>query len=122
VFLHYASFYPLKAGINFYQDLYWQIGQSFDLYIRFSSFSTDDYDTRLYEYENDLPHVFSNFALYGQGRKWYVMLTAGLLSHIKVWLKYRRITFDDVRSIGSGLMKINGDMRQDLHFQVEYRY
>jgi hypothetical protein len=122
VFLRYASFYPSKSGINFYQDLYWQIRRSIGLHIRFSSFSTDDYDSRLYEYENDLPHVFSNFALYGRGSKWYVMLTAGPISHIKVWLKYRRITFDDVQSIGSGLMKIDGDMRQDLHLQVEYRY
>jgi len=122
VFLRYASFYPSKSGINFYQDLYWQIKQSIGLRVRFSSFSTDDYDSRLYEYENDLPHVFSNFALYGKGRKWYVMLTAGPISHIKIWLKYRRITFDDVQSIGSGLMKIDGNMRQDIHLQVEYRY
>ncbi len=122
VFLCYTSYYPSTSGINFYQDLYWQIKRSIGLRLRFSAFSTDDYDTRIYEYENDLPHVFSNFALYGRGRKWYVMLTIEPVSCLKLWLKYRRITFDDVESIGSGLMKIDGNMRQDIHFQVEYRY
>jgi hypothetical protein len=122
VFLRYSSFYSSSSGINFYQDLYWQIVGSIELRLRFSSFSSDDYDSRIYEYENDLPYVFSNFALYGRGRKWYVMLTANPVSPIKIWLKFRRIIFDDVESIGSGLMKIDSDMRQDIHFQIEYRY
>jgi hypothetical protein len=122
IFLTYSNFSPSQRGINFFQDIYWQPYKPIVLQIRFSSFDTDDYDSRLYEYENDLPHVFSNYPLYGRGRKWYIMLTVKPIPKIKLWLKYRRIVFDGVKSIGSGITKINGDMRQDVHFQVEFRY
>jgi len=122
VFLNYFASYPSKTGINFYQDFYWQLFKLVTFQIRFSSFYTDDFDSRLYEYENDLPHVFSNYPLYGQGRKWYVMITAKATPKVKMWLKYRRITYDGIESIGSGPMTIGGDMRQDVHIQVELRY
>jgi hypothetical protein len=122
VFIRYFSFYPSKTGLNFYQDIYWKFIKIIAFRFRFSSFSTSDYDSRLYEYENDLPHVFSNYALYGRGRKWYIMITANPSPQIRLWLKYRRITFDSVVSIGSGMMTIGGDMRQDVHLQVELRY
>jgi len=122
VILNYFSFYPQKSGINFYQDIYWQPFKMIIFQIRFSSFNTEDYNSRIYEYENDLPNVFSNYALSGRGRKWYVMATIKPAPHLKLWLKYRRITFDDVETIGSGLTLINSDMRQDIHLQLEYRY
>jgi hypothetical protein len=122
VFLNYSSNFPHKTGINIYQDFYWQVLRSTTIQVRFSSFQSDDYDSRLYEYENDLPNVFSNYALYGRGRKWYVMVTIKPTPQIKLWIKYRRITFDGVETIGSGLTLINSDMRQDIHLQLEYQY
>jgi hypothetical protein len=41
---------------------------------------------------------------------------------IKLWLKYRRIVFDGVKTIGSGLTSIAGDMKQDIHLQLDFRY
>ncbi len=122
VILNFFPFQPSKKGINFYQDIYWQVFKQVTFHIRFSSFNTDDYDSRIYEYENDLPNVFSNYPLYGRGRKWYVMLTLKPTPKIKFWLKYRRIAFDDMETIGSGNTTINGDMRQDIHLQMEFRY
>jgi hypothetical protein len=122
VVLNFYPHRPSQKGINFYQDLYCQIIKSVTLQIRFSSFNTNDYDSRIYEYENDLPNVFSNYALYGRGKKWYLMLSVIPVPKIKIWVKYRRITFDGVDSIGSGIMTINNDMRQDIHLQLEFRY
>jgi len=119
------NFYPiqvLKSGLNLYQDLSWYVSKSLNMQIRFSAFNTEDYDSRIYEYENDLPNVFSNFALYGRGRKWYLMLILQPSPKIKLWLKYRRIFYDGVKTIGSGLTSIPGDMRQDIHLQLDIRY
>jgi hypothetical protein len=122
VTLYYNPLRTVKSGINIYQDIFWQIIKPIRIQIRFSTFNTFDYDSRIYEYENDLPNVFSNYALYGRGRKWYVMLTLKPAPQIKIWLKYRRITFDGVEAIGGGITTINGDMRQDIHLQVEFQY
>ena len=122
VFLNFFPYQDSKNGINIYQDLSWYISKRLTLQIRFSAFETSDYDSRIYEYENDLPNVFSNYPLYGRGNKWYVMVTLNPVSKIKLWLKYHRIVFDGVNAIGSGLTRINGNMRQDIHIQMEIRY
>lgn len=122
VFLNSFPYQDSKNGINIYQDLSWYISKKLTLQIRFSAFETNDYDSRIYEYENDLPNVFSNYPLYGRGSKWYIMVTFKPVPKIKLWLKYHRIIFDGVNAIGSGLTQINGNMRQDIHIQLEIRY
>jgi hypothetical protein len=44
------------------------------LWLRFSIFSTEDWDTRIYVYENDLLYSYSVPAVYGRGSKDYIML------------------------------------------------
>jgi hypothetical protein len=122
VILNLSPNHMTKSGINIYQDLSWYISKSLTLQIRFSAFNTMDYNSRIYEYENDLPNVFSNFALYGRGRKWYAMVILIPVPQIKLWLKYRQVFYDGVNVIGSGLTGIAGDMRQDIHLQLEIRY
>jgi len=38
-------------------------------------FQSDSYDSRVYEYENDLDGVLTFPPLYGRGVRWYVLLT-----------------------------------------------
>ncbi len=120
--INYSGIYPKKVGTNFFQNLYWVPQKYLRIQLQFSSFNTVDYEARIYEYESDLPGVFSNFPLFGSGNKWYALLTVMPLKNLKIWLKYRKIYFDGVDHIGSGLSMIEGNTRQDVHFQIEYRY
>ncbi len=120
--INFSSVYNIKKGLNFYQDLYWSLYKSITVQIRYSSFNTTDYDARLYEYENDLPGVFSNYSVFGSGNKWYLMLSTHLLRNTKLWFKYRQIFFDGIENIGTGLTSIAGEKRQDIHLQLEYKY
>ncbi len=120
--INYSNSCQQKIGTSFYQNLYWILGKNIKLQLQFTSFKTVDYEARIYEYESDLPGVFSNFPLYGSGSKWYALLTIMPLNNIRIWLKYRKINFDGVDQISSGLSMIEGNTRQDVHFQIEYRY
>ena len=122
VFLDFSKNYPSQKGINFYQDFYWQITKKITGQIRFRSFNSDEYDSRIYEYENDLPGVFSNYALYGKGTKWYIMFSVKLSQNFRMLAKFRKIVYDGVDSIGSGLTSISGGKRQDIHVQLEFKY
>jgi hypothetical protein len=122
VLINFSRVYATKKGLNFYQDLYWSIFKPINVQIRYSSFNTTDYDARMYEYENDLPGVFSNYSLFGSGNKWYFMLSAHFLKNTRIWFKYRQIFFDGIENIGTGLTSIAGEKRQDIHLQLEYKY
>ncbi len=51
-------------------------------------FDTDSYDSRIYEYENDLPGVMTNQALYGKGRRFYLLVKERLTDLSKVSMKW----------------------------------
>ena len=43
------------------------------LIARLLFYDADTYDARMYEFESDLAGLFSSYALYGQGRRWYAI-------------------------------------------------
>jgi len=120
--INYSNSGQKKSGTSFYQNFYWILNKNIKFQLQFSSFNTVDYEARIYEYESDLPGVFSNFPLYGSGNKWYALFTFMPQNNIRIWLKYRKINFDGIDQIGSGVSMIEGNTRQDVHFQIEYRY
>ena len=122
VFVRYSLLFPKSQGINIYQDLFWQFIPDLGLSIRFSCFDTANYDTRIYEYEYDLPGTFSSYPLYGKGIKWYMLCTLKLWGNIQLWIKYRNIHFYGIEVIGSGYSQINGDTKQDIKFQMQIKY
>jgi hypothetical protein len=120
--LNFSEFLDQQQGLNFFQDIYWRLSRFLSFQFRYSSFNSDDYDSRVYEYETDLPGVFSNYPLYGRGNKWYIMTILDITEKLKIWFKYRRYQLDGVNAIGSGYAVISGDQKQDLHLQLQYRY
>jgi hypothetical protein len=122
VFVKYTQIISDAQGINVYQDLFWQFKPGSSFSIRFSSFTTTNYDSRIYEYETDLPGVFSTYPLYGKGIKWYIQYRYKIWDYFQIWLKYRQIYFDEMEIIGSGYSQIDGDTRQDFKFQIQFKY
>ena len=58
------------------------------LWARYSLFSTDDWDTRIYTYENDLLYSFSIPALYGRGSRNYLMAEWKINDKAEMRFKY----------------------------------
>lgn len=92
-------------------------GFSFDMRVVF--FDTDDYDSRLYEFENDIKGVMSNIALYGKGRRWYALLKYKPLPFVEISGKYAETYTDGARSTGSGNDEIIGDINNKLSAGIE---
>jgi hypothetical protein len=122
VYILNSRIYPTKNGLNIYQDLLWDVSSLFRIQFRFSSFVSSDYESRIYEFENDLPGYFSNFPLYGRGYKWYLLLQYKVNKNINFWIKYRNIYYNDRESIGSGYTEISANHRQDIRFQFRLNY
>jgi hypothetical protein len=108
-----------ERGYLLYQDVRWTISKSLSMQGRLVFFNTDSYDSRLYEYENDLRGVFSNPGLYGLGRRMYVILRYNVPSVLTLSAKYSETQKEGVASLGSGSSEIIGDLDNRISLQVD---
>ncbi len=112
----------LQHGVLFYQDLRWRPLPWLQVDGRFTLFDTDDYDSRVYQFENDLLYVMSNKMLHGSGRRSYVLLNLKPLPQLECRIKYGITRYDHQKSVGSGLGKIEGNRQSKIGFQMRWRW
>ena len=89
---------------------------------RLTLFRTDDYDSRLYAFENDLTGVFAIPALSGRGVRGYVLAAAEPVDGLVVQAKLAATWLRGVRRVGSGASQVEGNRVSDLGLQVRYRF
>ena len=88
---------------------------------RVGYFKTDDYDSRIYAYENDLLYQFSVPSFYGEGIRSYLTGKVKICEKMELWFKAARTWFFDVDSLGSGYTLIEGNKRTEVKFQLRFR-
>lgn len=90
--------------------------------IRLQYFETDDYNSRLYAYENDVLYSFSIPVFYEKGFRYYINMNYDLTRKLRVWIKWGQTMFPDRTSVGSGLDEISGNRRSEIKVQAMYKF
>jgi hypothetical protein len=93
---------------------------SFNLRLQF--FETDDFNSRIFAFENDVLYSFSIPPLYGKGFRWYTNINYDITPNISVWFRLARSYFPDQTSVGSGLDEIPHNHRTDYRAQVRFLF
>ncbi len=83
-------------------------------WLRYSMFKTDDWDSRIYVYENDLLYSFSIPALSGEGSRSYIMVKWDIGDAAEIRLKY------GITSISKS--DINTENNEELKFQLKIMF
>ncbi|MBA4852973.1 helix-hairpin-helix domain-containing protein [Emticicia sp. BO119] len=89
---------------------------------RIAWFATDNYDSRIYAFENTVLYAVSFPAYYGKGIRVYLTSRYALNQHLDLWLRYARTQLTNQDSIGSGNDMIDGNHKSDINLQVRYRF
>ncbi len=110
-----------QNGFLIYQDLKLNINRRLRLAGRLTFFDTDSFDSRVFQYENDLPGVVTNRALFGRGSRWYLLLRQILTRQVSLYLKYSETYRDDVETTGTGADRITGNLDRRIALQVQTR-
>ncbi len=118
----YAGMKNSEQGVLLSQTIKCSLFRSLGLRARIAVFETDSYDSRMYEYEDDLPRASSNPALYGRGIRWYLVLRYNIFLKVDIEAKYSQTIKDGVTSVGSGLDEIEGHTQSLLSMQLEVRF
>ncbi len=100
-----------STGVLLSQDVIYKLRQvPVTLWFRYCLFHTDDWDSRLYAYENDLLYSFSIPALSGKGSRCYIMGKWEISDNVEMRVKY------GITSLIEHNTSVN---REEIKFQVK---
>ena len=123
---NYRKENAVSKGYFLAQDVYATVN-TFGRYplritLRYAFFDTDDYNSRVYSYENDMLYAFSIPAFYEQGSRLYVLLKYTLGKHFDLRFKYAATHYTNRTEISSGLNLIRGNRYSEAKIQMVCRF
>lgn len=109
-------------GYLVFQDIRYYAGEKLQIDARVTMFDTDDYDSRVYQFENDLLYVLSNSMLFDQGQRMYILFNYEPTEWLELWMKLSTTIYEDRNIISSGLNEIKGNRRSDFGIQARVKF
>lgn len=110
-------------GFLCYADLtYKPEFKPFSANLRLQYFETEDYNSRLYTYENDVLYSYSIPVFYEKGYRYYINASYSFFKNLAAWLKISQTIHPQRNTIGSGLDEINGNRKTALKIQLLYKF
>ncbi len=120
-YVKFSELNDKEDGYLLYQDLKLKLVKYFSLTTRIIFFQTKSYNSRLYEFENDLRGVLTNLAMFGEGFRWYLLVKYSPSSNFYIYLKYSETYKPNEKSLGSGDNEIFGNIDNKISTQFEVR-
>ena len=93
----------------------------YSLTFRYALFDAQDYNARIYAYENDVLYSFSVPALYGKGMRVYLLGKVKLFNALTLYARIGRTIYSDRDQVGSGLTLIEGNHKTDLKVEAIWK-
>ncbi|CAN5421500.1 helix-hairpin-helix domain-containing protein [soil metagenome] len=105
-------------GMLLFQDFRFTPSSELTIDFRITLFDTDDFNSRVFQFENDLLYVMSNAMLFDQGQRTYVVVRYQPASKVSIRMKAATTVYENRTTIGSGLDEIQGNRRSDIGLQI----
>lgn len=86
--ISYGRVRPTERGVLLYQDIALTFNRWASVHYRIAFFETASYESRVYEYENDVRGAYANPALFGRGKRWYLLGVFHPIDAVHVSAKY----------------------------------
>lgn len=116
-----ATSSPASLGYLVYQDFRLTPSSTLTVDARITLFETDDFNSRVFQFENDLLYVMSNAMLFNQGQRTYVVFRYQPVEYLVIRMKASTTIYENRSSIGSGLNMIEGNRRSDIGLQIQLK-
>ncbi len=109
-----------KGFLTYFDFIYKPLLKPWSGVLRLQYFETDDYNSRLYAYENDVLYSYSIPVFYDKGYRYYLLLNYDLTKKLSFWLRWAQTIYTDKNVIGSGLDEISGSKKTEVKLQARY--
>ena len=121
----YARFGNIKTdekGFLTFADLSWEPLSYIKIGGRVTYFSTDSYESAIWQFESIVPGYFLTFPMYGKGTKLFIYAGFTPVGEVSLWLRYSILTKKGVESMGSGYNEIRGNTDSRLYLELDVRF
>lgn len=114
---------PLESRgfLAFFDVFYKPQLKPFSANIRLQYFETDDYNSRIYAYENDVLYGFSIPPFADRGYRYYLNVNYDLSKKLAFWVRWAQYIYNNRAVIGSGLDEIAGNQRSEVKIQILWK-
>lgn len=85
-------------------------------------FNTQNYDARVYAYEQSTPYNLSFPSFYGKGARLYALAQADIIKNMSIIAKCGMTHYFDRDKIGSSYQTINSSTQTDLDIMLRYNF
>lgn len=116
---------PFGQGVNaengflsFFDLVYKPLMKPWSGNIRLQYFETDDYNSRIYAYENDVLYGYSVPAFFNKGYRYYINLHYDLKKNLSLWLKWSQTIYRESKSAGPDPAENPGKRKSEIKLQV----
>lgn len=114
---------PNGSGFVVYQDFQYKfMDYKSTLTGRVAIFDIDDYNARIYAYENDVLYYFSVPAFYKRGARGFLVYHYKPNRKIEFWAKISRTFLSHENTIGSGTELIEGPNKTEVRVQMRLKF
>lgn len=106
---------PLTYGVSASQDIEYRFAAvPLVIQLRLQGFDVQDWDNRIYTYENDVLYAFSVPATYGRGGRWYVNMRYRITRHVSLYLRASQTVYHHAWAE----LKARPVTRSDIHLML----
>jgi hypothetical protein len=119
-FVDYGTNKCSSQGYMSYLDISYKPNENLQFRTRVSMFRTDNFESALYEFENDIPGKLTNSIMYGCGRRFYAIAKWQLSEQISLSVKYSETFYYDRKFQSEGsLQEINSPLYNTISIQLD---
>lgn len=112
-----------SKGMLLYQDfIYKPISSPWRITARYAIFDTDDFNSRIYAYENDILYEFYIPAYANKGSRFYVNLRYDVTRWLIAEFRIARTQYENLTEISSGNNQISGDTQTEAKAQLVFKF
>lgn len=111
-----------EKGYLILHDIRYEPVNSLRIYGRIVLFDTESYNSRVYQFENDLRGILTNPALFGKGTRWYMMVEYDLFDFARISAKYSELYKPNELVLSSGNNEISGNLDNRISVQLDIKF
>lgn len=108
--------------LSFVDLLYKPIRKKYSGNMRLQYFETDNYNSRVYAYEDDVLYSYSIPVFYGKGFRYYFNFKYDVSKKMSLWFRWAQTIYKDQTTIGTGLDEISGNKKTEVSLQGIYQF
>ncbi|TAL67519.1 MAG: hypothetical protein EPN82_13780 [Bacteroidetes bacterium] len=121
VYSSFRNIKPDEKGFLTFADLSWEPHPTLQLGGRITYFSTDSYDSAIWQFESIVPGYYLTFPMYGKGIKLFIYAGYTPFDAVTLGLRYSILTKSGVESLGSDYNEIQGNKDSRLYLELDVR-